>query len=165
MFLTKNQKLMKIFNVFRTALFIAIIGLLSGCQFSSKREYRVISVENAVSAYNISDSHPYFGILSKSEENPEVKLLVSPGDLINIMTDSSEGELQYRYKKGDPLKLSIHSENDALYINGKRAFFEVSDSLFESEFDNLEPDVLNSLEYIAVDGEITEAQFVLLEKI
>ena len=149
---------MKSIYLNQLVLFLAVLILMEGCQSSPEREYDILTIEGVDWACNISNSHMNFGSLPITEENLELKLVVSPGDMVFI------GEFYLKYKKGDTLHQRVSDQDKGYYINDKQVEFYFSDDESWSEFDKMSPEEISYLGLVLIDKPLSDEQQSILEK-
>jgi len=103
--------------------------ILNSCTTDTRPGYEILHIEGVTWACNISTSYAWFGSAYESEEQWEVRIPVSDGDLL-YMWDDNDMELYYRYnaKDGNHLEVSYDTlKPDRVYVNGMLGQIQVMD--------------------------------------
>ena len=149
---------MKSIYLIQLVLFLAVLIIMEGCQSSPEREYDILTIEGVEWASNISNSYLNFGSLPTTEEDLELKLVVSPGDMIYI------GEFYLKYKKRDTLHQRVSDQDKGYFINDKQVEFYFSNDESWSEFDKMSPEEISYLGLVLIDKPLSDEQLSILEK-
>ncbi|MCK4748057.1 MAG: hypothetical protein KAT15_13495, partial [Bacteroidales bacterium] len=103
--------------------------ILSSCNTDARPDYEILHIEGVTWACNISTSYALFGSTYEIEEEWEVRLPASDGDLLYMVNDQ-DLELYYRYSSQDGHHLVISRDTikpDLAFINGRLCQIEISD--------------------------------------
>ncbi len=114
--------------------YVVLLGLifcftLSSCSKGVAIKYEIINIHGASWACNLTSSYIMSGSSSESELDPEVKLPVSDGDLL-YMLSSDDQDFFYRYSRRDGKDLVITFDTlhvNSVSLNGQLKFMELSD--------------------------------------
>lgn len=104
---------------------------LSNCTTDVRADHEILYIEGVVWACNISTSFALYGSVNEFEDQWEVHLPASDGDLL-YMTDDQELELYYRYRveDGNHLLVSTDATKPGLvYVNGAISQIEISEGI------------------------------------
>ena len=116
--------------------------ILPGCTTDQTIKTEILHIEGVTWACNVSTFYSFFGSSSESEENPEVWIPASDGDLL-YMVNENETSLYYRFRgeDGNQLVVSQDTAKSSLsLINGKLAQVDLSE---DSGLDELENGLMN----------------------
>jgi len=107
---------------------ITFFLVLTSCTHHTRITNEIIHIEGVTSAFNITTSFVLFGSTCESEEQAEVRLPATDGDLIYILNEDGSG-FYYRYntEEGNHLVASHDTLKPHLFfINGMLSQFEVT---------------------------------------
>ena len=103
--------------------------ILNSCTTDVRLGHEILHIEGVTWACNISTTYVLFGSAYESDEQWEVRIPVSDGDLL-YMWDDKNMELYYRYnvKDGNHLEVSHDTlKPDRVYVNGVLGQIQVMD--------------------------------------
>jgi hypothetical protein len=131
----------------RSLKYLGWIGVVCSCMLNSctpeaQIKQEILHIEGVTWACNVSTSYSLFGSASESEEQPEVRIPASDGDLLYMLNEDDKG-IYHRFdtREGSHLVVSYDTLNPHLiFINGKLSQAELSDP---SLFEELEEESLN----------------------
>ncbi|MCK5134180.1 MAG: hypothetical protein KAR19_00210 [Bacteroidales bacterium] len=154
--------------IFRNHLVLVLVAcawFLNGCREKTAWKYDIVHIEGVTWACNITTSYATFGSTYELEEQWEVSIPASDGDLL-YMIDDGDLELYYRYRSegGDHLLVTYDTVNvNSVYVNGVLNYFELSDDSVSWElFNGLPPLVKKQLSTLSISGSLTDEFMSLL---
>ena len=103
--------------------------ILNSCTTDARPGYEILHIEGVSWACNVTTSYAHFGAAFEYEEQWEVLLPVSDGDLL-YMWDENDRELYYRYdaEDGNHLVVSVDSlKPNMVFVNGALGQIELRD--------------------------------------
>ena len=138
---------------------ILVIFLLTGCDFSPKPGYNIVTIEGASSVGNMSTSYIYFVSVSESVEPLQSTIVVSDGDLLYLFHDDDlEFFFRYNSADGDHFNLSFDTlARNEIYLNDRLVSINLTDE--EASWKRFETHTRSELEMLSVlkiSGFITE---------
>ena len=115
------------FRIMLLPVWIAIFGLISGCDNAVHPEIDIIQIEGVSWACNVNTSYAVFGSSSESEEHLEITIPASEGDLLYMLYDDFELYYRYSSENGDQYTVSFDTLGAvSAYLNGRLAYMELS---------------------------------------
>ena len=126
-------------------IWIGVICLiiLTGCITNLPIKHEILHIEGITWACNVSTFYSFFGSSSESEDQPEVWIPASDGDLLYMLNENENG-FYYRFHSKDGSHLVVSQDTTKphlILINDKLAQIELSN---RSDLEELENGLLNS---------------------
>ncbi len=145
--------------------FSIIILLFAGC--TSKAKFHILKISGADIAYNGSHSSLFFGSLAEFEDEKNIYITVSEGDLIGFEASESDQVTFLRYKSsfGTSLDLEFDKNNPAFtFINGKLHSIDLRyDSLPPVLPSGLGEKALSDIDLLMIDLPLNDILFSWIE--
>lgn len=144
---------------------IIFSGLMSSCSDSKSLEIDVIRIEGVSWACNVNTSYAIFGSSSESEEQLEVTLPASAGDLLYMLKDDLQ--FYYRYKPEDDTLLSVTFDTlnaVSVYLNGNLEYMELAEPSSLEAFSQLSDPEIAQLSAIFIQGPVSDNHLRVLKK-
>ncbi len=144
-------------------IFFAV--LMTSCSDSKSLEIDVIRIEGVSWACNVNTSYAFFGSSSETEEELEVTLPASAGDLLYMIKDDLQ--FYYRYKPEDDTLLSVTFDTlnaVSVYLNGNLEYMELSEPSSLEAFSQLSEAEITQLSAIFIQGPISYDHLRVLKK-
>jgi hypothetical protein len=116
--------------------------ILNSCTPEARIKQEILHIEGVTWACNVSTSYTLFGSASESEEQPEIRIPASDGDLLYMLNEHDKG-IYHRFDTGEGTHLVVSYDTlkpHLIYINGKLSQAELSDPFL---FEELEEESLN----------------------
>ena len=146
-------------KAFRNILFplcIVITGILSGCN-DKELGIDLVHIEGVSWACNVTTSYATFGSIIEYEEELEVVLPASDGDLLYMNLEDLQLYYRYRTGKGPRLTVSFDTLQTVLvYLNGKPESMELSGPSSLKAFRELTFSEVEQLSTLYLKGAISE---------
>jgi len=125
----------------------------------------MIRIEGVSWACNVNTSYAIFGSSSESEEQLEVTLPASAGDLLYMLKDDLQ--FYYRYKPEDDTLLSVTFDTlnaVSVYLNGNLEYMELSEPSSLEAFNQLSDPEIAQLSAIFIRGPVSDDHLRVLKK-
>ena len=155
-------------NCFRIILFpvwMAIAGMISGCNGSLKPETHIIHIEGVSWACNVNTSHAIFGSSAESGKQAEVFLPVKEGDLIFMLYDDEQ--IYHRYDPADGKNIAVTFDTlDVFraYLNGRLSYMELIYPSCVEAFNKLTEVEMEQLSFLYLEDDIVEDLLPVLQE-
>lgn len=124
-------------------VWIAIFGLISGCDNTLHPGIDIIQIEGVSWACNVNTSYAVFGSSFESEEDLDLTIPASDGDLLYMLYDDLE--LYYRYSAENGTRYTVSFDTlgaVSAYMNGMLSYMELSGPESIEKFQQLtEPEI------------------------
>jgi hypothetical protein len=134
----------------------ALAGILAGCNRPTNLEVNTIGIKGVSWACNISTSYGVFGSSSESEEQLEVVLPASDGDLLYMLHDDLQLYYRYRPEHGTQISLTFDTlDAVSVYLNGSLEYIELSEPSSLEIFRQLSEAEIKQLSTISIYGSIS----------
>jgi len=146
-------------------VWVAFAGMLTACNDTYSPAVDVIRIEGVSWACNVNTSYAIFGSSSESEEQLEVTLPASEGDLLYMIKD--DWQFYYRYSPDDETLLSVTFDTlNALsvYLNGNLEYMELSGPSSLEAFSQLSEPEITQLSTIYIQGPVSNDHLKVLKK-
>lgn len=146
-------------------VWVAFAGMMTGCGDNRSPEVHMIQIEGVSWACNVNSSYAIFGSSSESEDQLEVTLPASAGDLLYMIMD--DFQFYYRYNSKDDTLLSVTYDTlnaVSVYLNGKLDYIELSGSSSLEAFSQLSEPELAQLSTIYIEGPVSADILKVLKK-
>jgi len=139
-------------------LWFALASMSPGCNDQSNLKVDIINIEGVSWACNVTTSFAAFGSGTETENEYEVFLPASEGDLL-YMIDNDNLQFYYRYQPQDGTELTVRFDTlqaVTVYLNNKLEFMELSGPSSLENFRKLTGPEVKQLSTIYIDGSVTE---------
>jgi len=138
-------------------LWFALASMSPGCNDRSNLEVDIIKIEGVSWACNITTSFAAFGSVFETENENEVMLPASEGDLLYMMLDDLQFYYRYLPQNGPQLKVAFDTvQTVSVYLNNKLEFMELSGPASLEAFRQLTKQEFKQLSTLYIDGPVTE---------
>jgi len=131
--------------------------VLAGCDRPPQQETDIIQIEGVSWACNVNTSYAVFGSSAENEENPELILTASEGDLLYMLHDELQIYHRYSRANGTSYTVSFDTLNAiSAYLNGTLSYMELSSPASLEAFEKLsaaEMEQLSALYIAEAPGE------------
>jgi hypothetical protein len=120
---------MAYFNKCLVGICVVCSWILNSCTTDVPIEYESLHIEGVTWACNVSTSYAHFGASNEFEEQWEVRIPVSDGDLL-YMWDDNDMELYYRYSAEDGNHLVVSRDTlkpELVFVNGALSQIKLKD--------------------------------------
>ncbi len=144
---------------------IILTGIITGCESSTSREIDIIHIEGVDWACNVTTSYATFGSTSEDEDQNEVTLAASKGDMLYMLWEDLE--FYYRYSPQDGQVLSVLFDTlstVSVYLNGELDYMELSGSSVPAAFMDLTKLEMSQLSTLCLKGSLTKELIPILEQ-
>ncbi len=143
---------------------LLLAGSLTGCSRADTPSIHLLQIEGVSWACNVTTSYAIFGSGSDNEDETEILVAASEGDLLYLMNE--ELQVYYRYHERDGLDLAF--EFDTLgpvlvYLNGKLNSLEITENSPPEILEALSDPELAQLSVLYIQGPIPAVLLSRLE--
>jgi len=146
-------------------VWIAITGLISGCDNTVHPGIDIIQIEGVSWACNVNTSYAVFGSSSESEEHLEITIPASEGDLLYMLYDDLE--LYYRYNAQNGTQYSVSFDTlgaVSAYLNGRLSYMELSGPESFEVFQQLTETEITQLYALLISDALTDDLMSILKQ-
>jgi len=146
-------------------VWLALAGIFTACNDTYSPAVDVIRIEGVSWACNVNTSYAIFGSSSESEEQLEVTLPASEGDLLYMIKDDWQFYYRYRQENGTLLSVSFDTLNAlSVYLNGNLEYMELSEPSSLEAFSQLSEPEITQLSTIYIQGPVSDDHLKVLKK-
>ncbi|MCK5693560.1 MAG: hypothetical protein KAI08_11940 [Bacteroidales bacterium] len=153
---------------FRNMLFpvwIAIAGIMAGCNSTSGPSIDILQIEGVTWACNVTTSYAVFGSTSENEDLLEVHLPVSEGDLLYMLQDDLQFYCRYSPENGNRIVVTFDTLQEvSVYLNGHLSYMELSGPASLDAFKKLSGPEIDQLSALHVKSSITNDLLPILQQ-
>ena len=143
----------------------ALAVILAGCKRPAGLEVNTIEIKGVSWACNISTSYGVFGSSTESEEQLEVVLPASDGDLLYMLYDDQQLYYRYRPEHGSQISLTFDTlDAVSVYLNGSLEYMELSEPSSLEKFGQLSEAEIKQLSTICIYGSISRELLLSLQE-
>lgn len=138
------------------SLYVMLSTVLPGCKDTACPELHILRMEGIAWACNVTTSYATFGTIKELEEQDEVYVAASEGDLLYLM-NTEDLEVYYRYSAGDGNDLAFTFDTlgqVSVYLNGALNYIELSGSSSSEAWEALSELEISQLSTLSVSGPI-----------
>lgn len=144
---------------------VALTGLISGCNDPSGTDIDVLHIEGVTWASNVSTSYAVFGSSSENEEDPEISLPVSEGDMLYMLHEDLQLYYRYSPKNGNNYAVSFDTVQAVSgYMNGRLSYMELTSSSSVEAFSKLTEVEMEQIESLYIADVLTEDLIPILKE-
>jgi len=146
-------------------VWLAFAGIMTGCGDTWNPEVDIVHIEGVSWACNVNTSYAIFGSSSESEEQLELSLPVSAGDLLYMIKD--DWQFYYRYSPDDDTLLSVTFDTlnaVTVFLNGNLEYMELSEPSSLEAFSQLSEPEIAQLSTIYIQGPVSDDHLKVLRK-
>ena len=140
-------------------LWFALAGMSPGCNDRSNLQVDIIRIEGVSWACNLTTSFASFGSGTETENENEVFLPVSEGDLLYMIEYDDDLQLYYQYqpRKGTELKVTFDTiQAVSVYLNNKLELVELNGPASLEAFRQLTEPQVKQLSTLHIYGPVTQ---------
>ena len=146
-------------------VWVAFAGIMAGCSDTLSPGVDIIRIEGVSWACNVSTSYAIFGSSLETEEELEVTLPASAGDLLYMIKDDLQFYYRYSQENGTLLSVSFDTLNAvSVYLNGNLEYMELSGPSSLEAFSQLSDPEVKQLSTIYMQGPVSEDHLMVLKK-
>ena len=145
-------------------MWLALIATICSCDRSHGGELEMIHIEGVSWACNVNTSYAFFGSIAETENDLDLVLSASEGDLLYMMLDDLQLYYRYRPEDGNHLAVSFDTLNSiSAYINGDLYYIELSKTASLEAFENLTAPEIEQLSALYIDNSNPERLYKSLQ--
>ena len=138
-------------------LCFSLAGIFSGCSDPGALQMDTIEITGVSWACNVSTSYAVFGTSTETEENLELVLTASEGDLLYMLRDDFQFYYRYNPKDGQQLNLTFDTlQMASVTLNGKLEYIELSEASSLQSFSMLTEAEVKQLSTIYIHGPVSD---------
>ena len=146
-------------------VWIAIAGIMAGCNSASGPSIDILQIEGVTWACNVSTSYAVFGTTSENEDLLEVHLPVSEGDLLYMLHDDLQFYYRYSPENGTQIAVTFDTlQALSVYLNGQLSYMELSGPASLNAFKKLTGPEIEQLSALHVKSSITKDLLPILQQ-
>ena len=145
------------FRILLISAWMAIACLMAGCDESQQQGLDIIQIKGVAWACNVNTSYAVFGSSSESEENLEIFLPASEGDLIYMLLDDFQIYHRYSAASGTSYTASFDTlKAVSAYLNGHLSYQELTSPESLEAFMELSDAEMQQLSSLYIADVLTE---------
>jgi hypothetical protein len=145
------------FRYLLLAFWIILVGCISGCNETPEPDLTILQIDGVLWGCNVNTSYGFFGASAEDEENPELCIPVSDGDLLYFLHDDWQIYYRYEQEHGEQLSVSFDTLNAiSVYLNGTLSYMELSNPASLEAFKRLSEAEIAGLSSLFIDMALTD---------
>jgi hypothetical protein len=148
---------MKMIRSIRFPLWIALAVVIAGCSDTPSSHIDIIQITGVSWACNVTTSYVVFGPSIETDEQKEIAISASEGDLLYMLLDDLQFYYRYSPESGNRIAVTFDTlQAVSAYLNGRLSYMELSGPASLDAFNKLTDPEIEQLSTLHLKTSLTD---------